>query len=388
MAHAGRQPAQSALSGRINRAQEEPLILSGTNNPRLFFSVLLTLVLFPGCAVREQTHLAPGLEYSQRPLIIAHRGASGYLPEHTLQAYDLAIRQGAHFIETDLVITRDGVLIARHENELSGTTDVAEKYPERMRTRLVDGQAVSGWFSEDFTLAEIKTLGATQRFSFRDRSNDGKFQIPTFDEVLRLVSSRGRELGRGIGIYPETKHPSYFALRGLGLEEPLVAALQKRGLDRADAPVFIQSFEIASLKKLNELTAAPLIQLVGAATMAPFDQELAGTGVTYSDLLTDAGLRDIAAYADGIGPSKALVVPRDREGTLGPPTDLVTRAHAAGLLVHAYTFRSENRYLAEQYDGDPHAEYHQFFRLGIDGVFTDFPDTAISALQDLAAAQP
>ena len=344
---------------------------------------LFALILQTGCTAFTTSPPALRPERVPEPLVIAHRGASGYLPEHTLEAYALAIEQGAHYIEADLVITADGVLIARHENNLADTTDVADKFPGRKRTKMVDGQQVDGWFSEDFTLEEIRTLRATERLQFRDQSNNGKFQIPSFDEVIQLVLSRSRELGHRIGIYPETKHPSYFAALGLPLEEPLVAALARHDLDRADAPVFIQSFEVSNLRKLDGLTDAPLIQLVSAPILAPFDQESAGSGLTYGDMITDAGLREIATYADGIGPWKVLIVPRDEEGNLAPPTNLIDRAHAMGLAVHAYTFRSEARYLARQYDGDPGAEYRQFFSLGVDGVFTDFPDAATSAARNL-----
>ena len=359
-----------------------------TSSRLAFAAALLAPVLLAGCTVFTADRPLQRPEPLPKPLVIAHRGASGHLPEHTLESYALAIEQGAHFIETDLVSTGDGVLIARHENDLSDTTDVAEKFPERRRAQLVDGQQVDGWFSEDFTLAEIKTLRARERLPFRDQSNNGQFEIPTFDEVVQLVLSESRESRRSIGIYPETKHPSHFAALGLALEEPLVAALERHNLNRADAPVFIQSFEVGNLRKLNELTDVPLIQLLSAAPLAPWDQASAGASLTYGDMMTDSGLRDISVYADGIGPWKALVVPRDEEGNLGSPTSLIERAHAAGLAVHAYTFRSEARYLARQYDGDPAAEYGQFFSLDIDGVFTDFPDAAIRAAQDLAADNP
>ncbi len=349
---------------------------------------VFALVLATGCTVFPADPPAARPEPLPKPLVIAHRGASGYLPEHTLEAYALAIEQGAHYIETDLVITADGVLIARHENDLSDTTDVAEKFPDRRRSGRIDGQQVDGWFSEDFTLEEIKTLRAVERLPFRDQSSNGKFRIPSFEEVVRLVVSKSSELGRSIGVYPETKHPSYFAGLGMPLEEPLVAALEKHDLNRADAPVFIQSFEVGNLRKLHEMTGAPLIQLISAPFLAPFDQESARTGLTYGDMITDAGLREIAAYADGIGPWKALVVPLDEAGNLNAPTDLIDRAHAAGLAVHAYTFRSEENYLAPQYDGDPGAEYRQFHDLGVDGVFTDFPDVAIRAFREAAAEEP
>ena len=347
------------------------------------FVALFALILQTGCTAFTARAPATRPEPVPKPLVIAHRGASGYLPEHTLEAYALAIEQGAHYIEADLVMTADGVLIARHENNLADTTDVAEKFPGRRRTRLVDAQRVIGWFSEDFTLEEIKTLRATERLPFRDQSSNGKFQVPSFEEVIQLVMSKSRELERRIGIYPETKHPSYFAALGLPLEEPLVAALERHDLNRADAPVFIQSFEVNNLRKLDELTNVPLIQLLSAPMLAPFDQESAGSKLTYGDMITDAGLREIATYADGIGPWKVLIVPRDEEGNLAPPTNLVDRAHAVGLAVHAYTFRSEARYLARQYDGEPGVEYRQFFSLGVDGVFTDFPDAATRAARNL-----
>ena len=314
------------------------------------------------------------------PLIIGHRGASGLLPEHTLEAYELAIAQGAHFIEPDLVSTKDGVLIARHENELSDTTDVALKFPERKTTRVIDVLEFTGWFSEDFTLAEIKTLRATQRLPFRDQSLNGKYLIPTLDEVLTLIKRESAVRGRPIGIYPETKHPSYHQSIGLALEQPLLGSLRTAGLTRTDDWVFIQSFEVKNLKSLNEATDLRLIQLLGFGTEQPFDQAISGASLSYQDMITDRGLQNIATYADGIGPWKVLIVPQDREGNPFPATDLIPRAHAAGLVVHAYTFRDEPRYLMKRYNGDPLAEYRHFFALGVDGVFTDFPGSAVGAI--------
>jgi glycerophosphoryl diester phosphodiesterase len=313
------------------------------------------------------------------PIVIGHRGAPGYRPEHTLESYALAIAQGADFIEPDLVSTKDGVLIARHENEISGTTDVAERFPDRKRTKTIDGKEVVGWFTEDFTLAEIETLRAKERLEFRDQSFNGKFTVPTFEAVLDLALAKSRETGRIIGVYPETKHPTYFDSIGLSLEEPLAAALRKKDLDRADAPVFIQSFETGNLKQLNTMTAVRLVQLLEAADRQPYDLAAAGDGRTYGDLITPKGLADIAAYADGIGPFKRLIVPESDDKTLKSPTTLVADAHAAGLLVHPYTFRSEAQYLAKDYAEDPAAEYRQFLGLGIDGLFSDFPDTAVAA---------
>jgi glycerophosphoryl diester phosphodiesterase len=298
------------------------------------------------------------------PLIIAHRGASGHRPEHTLEAYRLAVEMGADFIEPDLVATKDGVLIARHENEISGTTDVADRFPDRKRTKIIDGQSMSGWFSEDFTLAEIKTLRARERLAFRSHAYDGQFGIATFDEVIELAQRLGEARGRPVGIYPETKHPTYFRGIGLPLEEQLLESLEKHGWNRRDAPVFIQSFEQGNLRELRRKTSVRLIQLVDSATMVDGD-----------------GLKNIAAYADGIGAEKRLVVPVQPDGSLGPPTDLVARAHAAGLLVHIWTIRVDKEFLPAGYHGKPEAEFEQFRQLGVDGVFTDFPDVAAKSYQ-------
>jgi glycerophosphoryl diester phosphodiesterase len=313
------------------------------------------------------------------PLIIAHRGASGTLPEHTLESYALAIEQGAHFIEPDLVSTRDGVLIARHENELSDTTDVATKFPGRQSTRTIDGREVTGWFSEDFTLAEINTLRARERLTFRDQSNNGKFGVPTFDEVLALVRSESAARGRDIGVYPETKHPTYFAENKLPLEPSLLASLSAYDYSSAEDWVFIQSFEVSNLKHLSEETDIRLVQLLGSASESPYDQVVARTGLTYADMIGDEGLRQISEYAIGIGPWKGLIAPQDSEGNPFPATDLIERAHSIGLVVHAYTFRDELRYLIKPYNADPLAEYQRFFALGVDGVFSDFPASALAA---------
>ena len=317
------------------------------------------------------------------PLIIAHRGASGTLPEHTIEAYALAIEQGAHFIEPDLVRTRDGVLIARHENELSDTTDVAEKFPNRKATRTVDGRETTGWFVEDFTLAEVETLRAKERLSFRNQGNNGKFEIPTFNEIIALVQRESARRGRPVGLYPETKHPTYFRSRGLPLEEPLVDALNAAGLTSPNDWVFIQSFEIGNLKDLNDMTNVRLVQLLGWGEETPYDQAVSAAGLTYGAMMTDEGLAGVATYADGIGPWKVLIVPQDRDGNPLPATDLITRAHAAGLVVHAYTFRNEPRYLIKTYNADPKAEYRRFWSLGLDGLFSDFPATALTVRPNL-----
>lgn len=309
-----------------------------------------------------------------QPLVIAHRGASGHRPEHTLAAYELGIEMGADFIEPDLVITRDGVLIARHENEISETTDVSShpEFADRRTSRQIDGVEVTGWFTEDFTLAEIKTLRARERLPFRDHSFDGRFEIPTFEEVLELA------LRKGVGVYPETKRPSYFRSLGLSLEEPLLEALERRGWTDRDAPVFIQSFETGNLRELRKKTGVRLIQLLDEPGR-PWDFTQSGDLRTYLDLTTPESLAWIAGYADGIGPNKRLVVPMDHDRLLLSPTSLVEDAHRAGLQVHPWTFRSDPQFLAPEYEGRPERELEQFYALGVDGVFSDFPDLAMQA---------
>lgn len=316
---------------------------------------------------------------SKAPIVIGHRGACGYRPEHTLASYELAIEMGADFIEPDLVSTKDGVLVARHENEISGTTDVAEKFPARKTTKTIDGQKVEGWFTEDFTLAELKTLRAKERLEFRDHSHDGKYEVPTFQEVIDLAKKQSLAKGRTIGIYPETKHPTYFRSIGLGLEAPLVKALKAAGWDKADSPVFIQSFEIQNLKDMRAMIDVPLVFLYDEPGMRPYDLVVANDKRTYADLTKPEELKAIAAFAKGIGPWKRLIVGENPDKTLKAAGSLIEDAHKAGLVVHPYTFRNEPRYLAPEYKGDPEAEYMQFFTLGVDGVFSDFSDTAVKA---------
>ncbi len=334
---------------------------------RLFLALSLSLML------------ASGVNAADRPIVIAHRGASGLLPEHTIAAYTRAIDDGADFIEPDLVPTRDGVLVARHENEISGTTDVASRaeFADRKTTKTIDGASVTGWFTEDFTLAELKTLRARERLpELRGTANDGRFEIPTLDEIITLAKARG------VGIYPETKHPTYFAAIGLPLEAKLVAALDAAGWRDADAPVFIQSFEVNNLKRLDGMTGVRLIQLV-AAEGGPAD----GTYRSYAEMLTPEGLKAVAAYADGIGPEKTLVIPRGPDMRLTSPTRLVADAHAAGLKVHPWTFRAENYFLpADHRKGeDPRAhgelagEIRAYLATGIDGLFSDFTAEAVAA---------
>jgi glycerophosphoryl diester phosphodiesterase len=323
------------------------------------------------------------------PLVIGHRGASGYRPEHTLASYQLAIEMGADYIEPDLVSTKDHVLVARHENDITGTTDVADhpEFADRRTTKTIDGRAITGWFTEDFTLAELRTLRAKERLPDLRPFNtafDGLYQVPTFQEVIDLAK------GAGVGIYPETKHPTYFDSVGLSLEEPLLATLRTNGLDRPRAKVFIQSFETANLKELHRKTRLPLVQLIDEVG-APYDFVVAGDPRTYDDLVTPEGLAEIATYADGVGPSKNRIVPRDAAGNLLDPTSLVRDAHRAGLVVHTWTFRRENSFLPLDFrqgnpaspfylgaPGDLPAELRLFFRLGVDGVFSDNPDIAVA----------
>ena len=327
-----------------------------------------------------------------RPIVIAHRGASGERPEHTLEAYRLAIEQGADFIEPDLVSTKDGVLVCRHENEISGTTNVASQpgFASRRATKTIDGASVTGWFTEDFTLAELETLRARERLPrLRGTAFDGRFAIPTLEEVLALVASSNaspERKGRPIGLYPETKHPTYFEGLGLPLEKPLLDALRRHGLDRADAPVFIQSFEVGNLRRLAALTPAPLVQLIDAGGR-PWDFTDGRFARTYADMVRPEGLRDIASYARGIGVHKGLVVPRDGQGRSLPPTPLVRDAHAAGLLVHVWTLRAENEFLPAELRrgpdpasrGDMAAEAALFLKAGVDGTFTDHPAIGVAA---------
>jgi glycerophosphoryl diester phosphodiesterase len=327
------------------------------------------------------------MEPLSRPIVIGHRGASGYRPEHTLAAYQLAIDQGADFIEPDLVVTQDGVLVARHENEISGTTNVANKpeFASRKTTKLVDGVSVEGWFTEDFTLAELKTLRAKERLGdqqpFRTRAFDGQFEIPTFQEVIDLAQRNG-----GVGIYPETKHPTYFKEIGLPFEQRLVDILSYNGYRNADSKVFVQSFEVWNLQQLNGMTNVKLVQLLDVSDK-PYDFVKSGDPRTYADLATPVGLDFINDYADGVGVNKELIIPRDATGKLLSPTTLVADAHANGLIVHGWTFRAETFFLSLDFRiganpsavGDVEGEIRRFLAQGMDGLFTDHPDRGVGA---------
>ena len=347
----------------------------------------------------------PSLSPAQA-LVIGHRGASGYRPEHTLASYQLAIELGADYIEPDLVSTKDGVLVARHEPMLSGTTNVAAhpEFANRRTTKTVDGVSVTDWFASDFTLAEIRTLRAIQPNAGRDQSFNGQFQIPTFAEIVALAKSAG------VGVYPETKHPTFHDNLGLSLEEPMLAVLSAAGWNHAGAPVFIQSFEVSNLQALNQITDLKLVQLIDANDVnpdgsmdlsapfgQPYDFVVKGDPRTFADLLTPAGLAFVRSYADGIGPWKPYLlrtrifdpnhdnVADDRNGdgavtisdreVIGD-TGVIANAHAVGLVVHAFTFRNDSSLYGFS---DPIAEYKAYYVLGIDGVFSDFPDTALAA---------
>jgi glycerophosphoryl diester phosphodiesterase len=328
-----------------------------------------------------------------RPLAIAHRGASGERPEHTLMGYRLAIAEGADFIEPDLVPTKDGHLVVRHENEIGGTTDVAKhaEFAGRKTTKVIDGQKIEGWFTEDFTLAELKTLRARERLpALRPGSAkfDGLEPIPTYQEMLDLAKSETRRLGRPIGTYPEMKHPTYFASIGLPLEHRLLDTLKKNGLNSKAAPVFVQCFEVGALKTFRPLSKARLVQLVSVAG-GPADLP----GVSYKEMVTAEGVKRISAYADGVGPETPLVIPVV-DGGLGPATALVADCHANGMAVHPWTVRAENAFLPPKLrrgtspadHGDVDALYEALWKSGIDGLFSDFTSLSVAVRNRLFPA--
>jgi glycerophosphoryl diester phosphodiesterase len=342
---------------------------------------LLIAALLPAFSASESHAMEKPL--NGQAIIIAHRGASGERPEHTIAGYTLAIEQGADFIEPDLVLTRDGVLVARHENEISETTDVSAKaeFADRRTTKTIDGQRMTGWFTEDFTLAELKTLRAKERLPQLRKANmayDGQFEVPTFDEILELAKARD------VGVYPETKHPTYFASICLPHEAPMLALLTKYGHTEKTADIFIQSFEVGNLQALRTKTKLRLIQLMDEKG-SPADRP----DMTYPQMATPKGLKGVAAYADGIGPNKALVIPRTIIGNLGEPTSLVTDAHRVGLAVHPWTFRRENYFLPlgqksgidPRSIGDMTSEIAAFLAAGVDGVFSDNPAQAVAAIK-------
>lgn len=373
-------------------------------------------VLIAACGGSDAPNTLPTLN-GLAPIVVAHRGASGYIPEETYEAYVKAIELGADAIEPDLVSTKDGVLIARHDPNLAYSTDVA-KHPEfasRKKTMNVDGEIQNdAWAVSDFTFAEIKTLGGISTDAERPQQFNGLYKLVSFQEIIDLVKAKSKETGRTISVYPETKNPSYHRALGLPLEDKLIAILNQAGWNDKAAPIYVQSFEPGSLKELRAKgLKTKLIQLIDADDVdfktgkltyaAPYDRPvdwaLAGDKRMFSDMVTPTGLAEIKTYADGIGPWKRYIV--SVKGTVGAdgklvdingdgkindadtitlePTSLIADAHKAGLMLHPYTFRNEKRRLASSYKGDPKEEYKQFFRLGVDGVFSDFSDTALTA---------
>ena len=339
----------------------------------------------------------PGSSAAPKPntrdvIVIGHRGASGSRPEHTLASYRLAIKHCADYIEPDLVSTRDHVLVARHENDITGTTNIADRpeFADRRTTKVIDGVTATGWFAEDFTLSELKTLRAKERIPDvrpRNATYDGRFEIPTLQEVLDLARRSRTCKGRRVGVYPETKHPSYFDSIGLSLEEPLVEKLHASGFRGKRAPAYIQSFEVANLQQLRGMTRVRLVQLVDCSGQ-PRDFTVAGDPRTYADLVTPAGLDFVRTYATGVGVCKDLLIPRDGSGNLTTPTSVVADAHARRLAVHAWTFRRENQFLPTNLrsSADPNApgdltgEVRAFLDARIDGLFSDNPDVASRAV--------
>lgn len=340
------------------------------------------------------------LSQKTAPVVIGHRGACGYVPEHTLTSYFIAMQDGVDYVEPDLVMTRDGVLVARHENEIAGTTDVARRpeFAGRRTTKTIDGIAHTGWFTEDFTLAELKTLRARERIAAIRPNNtrfDGQFEVPTFEEILALVAGvqqqrdmNAQQLGlpppKRIGVYPETKHPTYFQGLGLAMEELLVDTLHRHGYKGRNGLAIIQCFEVANLKAMRRITELPIIQLM-AAEGGPYDFVAKAVARSYRDMIAPSGLAEVATYATGIGPCKLQVIPLNEDDTLGEPTSLIHDAHAAGLKVHAYTFRAENHFLPvdlrsgpdPQQLGDLESELKAYLNAGLDGFFTDHADFGV-----------
>ena len=364
-------------------------------HPTRILGCMAFAILAAGCASSAHDLKNPGPSWPASPSVIAHRGASALRPEHTLAAYRKAIEDGADSIEPDLVATRDGVLVARHENEISGTTNVADlvQFAARKTGKTIDGVTVSGWFTEDFTLAELRQLRARERIPANrpaSASYDGQFAIPTLQEIVDLVERESRARNRTIGLVPELKHPSYFKSIGLALEPRLVEVLAANGYRGRDAAVFIQSFEVGNLKELRALAGYRLVQLVSMPSEAPYDALAAGSGLTYADMITPHGLREIARYADVVAPYKTIVIPRDAAGGLASPTRFVQDARAAGLAVHVWTMRPENPFLpptlraapadSPSQRGAAAIEIRAYLEAGVDAVFTDDPATGRTAV--------
>ncbi|QYF95953.1 glycerophosphodiester phosphodiesterase [Massilia sp. PAMC28688] len=376
-----------------------------TRVTRTMIATALTAALLAACGGDLPEIPRPAAAWPPAQAVAAHRGASALRPEHTLAAYQQAIVDGADIVEPDLVVTKDGVLVARHENDITGTTNVATaaQFAARKTTKMIDGIPVTGWFTEDFTLAELKTLRATERIPANRPANvayDGQFEVPTLQEVIDLVKKESAARNKTIGIYPETKHPTYFKSIGLPMEKRLVDQLTASGYKGKDAPVFIQSFEVANLKEIRAMTDMRIVQLIdnprngpapnGAPRNAPYDFVAAGSKRTYADLVTPAGLKEIATYADVVAPYKEVIIPRTAANELGTHTSFVADAKAAGLKVHTWTLRPENPFLpvsmrkpdvaSPAQRGDSVAEITAYLNAGIDGFFTDDPAVGRAAV--------
>jgi glycerophosphoryl diester phosphodiesterase len=359
----------------------------------------LSAVFATACAAQPGAEpgrpIGPPAEEATRPppLIIGHRGAPGYRPEHTLVSYELAARMGADYVEADVVPTKDGVLVNRHEPEIGGTTDVAShpEFANRKSTKVIDGITMTGWFTSDFTLAELKTLRAVERLPDVRQHNtlyNGRYPVPTLTEYLEDVRRLSDELHRPVGVYIETKHPTFFRSAGIDVDKLLVDTLNRAGLNTPGAKVFVESFE-TNLRQLHAQLRVPMIQLIDPAA-PPADWVAAGDKRTVADLISPRGLADVATYATGIGPDKSMIIPTDPAGNPGPPTTLVADAHRAGLAVHPYTFRDENQFLPADLrtSGNPNDygraidEDERFLKLGVDGLFTDNTDTGVVAREE------
>jgi glycerophosphoryl diester phosphodiesterase len=381
-------------------------VIPTLHRPTMTLLCASVAVIISACGHGDGVDLMnPGSAWPPQPTVTGHRGASALRPEHTLASYQKAIDDGADIIEPDLVSTKDGVLVARHENEIGGTTNVADvaQFASRKATKTIDGVPVTGWFTEDFTLAELKTLRAKERIPANRPANtayDGQFEIPTLQEVVDLVRKESIAKGRTIGIYPETKHPTYFKAIGLPLEKRLVDQLVASSYRGKDAAVYLQSFEVANLKELRSLTTMRIVQLIdnpknppapnGAPRNAPYDFVAAKDGRTYADMVTPAGLKEIALYADAVSPYKEVIIPRTAANELGATTSFVADAHASGLKVHTWTLRPENPFLPTSMRapvvtslsqrGDAVAEITAYLNAGIDGFFTDDPAVGRAAV--------
>ena len=334
-------------------------------------------------------------EYKEpKIIIVGHRGASALRPEHTLASYQKAIDDGADYIEPDLVSTKDGVLVARHENEIGGTSNVSTlaQFADRQKTKIVDGTSHTGWFTEDFTLAELNQIKARERIPKERPANtqyNDQFAIPTLEQIIELADAHYKKTGKIIGLYIETKHPTYFQKQNLAMEDTLLKTLAKYEYTRDIAPIYLQSFEVSNLKYLKDqltlhksLKHAKIIQLYDEKDMQPADFVEQKNTIKYADMATAQGLKTVAEYADGVGPWKPYIF----NETFTAPSDFVKNAHAVGLKVHPYTFRPENSFLAknlkcsqketdaaQRCETGAKKEFEMYFNAGVDGVFTDDP---------------